>query len=209
MNRTYLHALPVRVWHWINALSFIALIATGVQIRYRDAVNLTSFKTAVEAHNIAGFVLIMNFILWALYYALSGKLKIYLPDPNIKNFIMGSIRQARYYAYGIFVGEPNPHHATPDSKFNPMQQVAYFNIMLLLMPMQIMTGLMLWDLKLFSGWISFAGGLKVVDAVHLLLSIFFTAFLFVHVYLATLGHTPLTHIKAMFTGYEDEPDHAH
>lgn len=209
MNRTYLHALPVRVWHWINALSFFALIATGVQIRYRDAVNLTSFKTAVDAHNIAGFVLIMNFILWALYYALSGKLKIYLPDPNIKNFIMGSIRQARYYAYGIFVGEPNPHHATPDSKFNPMQQVAYFNIMLLLMPMQIMTGLMLWDLKLFSGWISFAGGLKVVDAVHLLLSIFFTAFLFVHVYLATLGHTPLTHIKAMFTGYEEEPDHAH
>jgi thiosulfate reductase cytochrome b subunit len=209
MNRIYLHALPVRVWHWINALSFFALIATGVQIRYRDAVHLTSFKTAVDAHNIAGFVLIMNFILWALYYALSGKLKIYLPDPNLKNFLLGSIRQARYYAYGIFVGEPNPHHATPDSKFNPMQQVAYFNIMLLLMPMQIMTGLMLWDLKLFSGWISFAGGLKVVDAVHLLLSIFFSAFLFVHVYLATLGHTPLTHIKAMFTGYEDEPGHAH
>ena len=209
MNRIYLHALPVRIWHWINALSFFALIATGVQIRYRDAVHLTSFKTAVDAHNIAGFVLIMNFILWALYYALSGKLKIYLPDPNLKNFIRGSIRQARYYAYGIFVGEPNPHHASPDSKFNPMQQVAYFNIMLLLMPMQIMTGLMLWDLKMFSGWISFAGGLKVVDAVHLLLSIFFSAFLFVHVYLATLGHTPLTHIKAMFTGYEDEPGHVH
>jgi len=209
MNQIYLHALPVRVWHWINAGSFFALIATGIQIRYRDAIHLTSFKTAVDVHNFFGFALILNFCLWAVYYLLSGKLKVYLPDPNLKNFIRGSIRQARYYAYGIFVGEPNPHHATPDSKFNPMQQVAYFNIMLLFMPMQIVTGLMLWDIKLFSGGIAFAGGLKVVDMVHLFLSIFFTAFLFVHIYLATLGHTPWTHIKAMFTGYEEEPESAH
>lgn len=209
MKRIYLHALPVRIWHWINAASFFALIATGIQIRYRDAVHLISFKSAVDIHNIFGFILIANFLLWAVYYVVSGKLKVYLPDPNLKNFIQGSIRQARYYAYGIFVGEPNPHHASPDSKFNPMQQIAYFNIMLLLMPIQILTGLMLWDIKLFSGMISAVGGLKIVDAGHLLLSIFFTAFLFVHVYLATLGHTWSEHIKAMFTGYEEEPERAH
>jgi Ni/Fe-hydrogenase b-type cytochrome subunit len=209
MKRIYLHALPVRVWHWINAASFFVLIATGVQIRYRDAIHLMSFKSAVDIHNIFGFALIANFLLWAVYYIVSGKLKVYLPDPNLKNFIQGSIRQARYYAYGIFVGEPNPHHASPDSKFNPMQQIAYFNIMLLLLPIQILTGLMLWDIKLFSGMIAAVGGLKIVDAGHLLLSIFFTAFLFVHVYLATLGHTWSEHIKAMFTGYEDEPERAH
>ena len=209
MKRIYLHALPVRVWHWINAASFFVLIATGVQIRYRDAIHLMSFKSAVDIHNIFGFALIANFLLWAVYYIVSGKLKVYLPDPNLKNFIQGSIRQARYYAYGIFVGEPNPHHASPDSKFNPMQQIAYFNIMLLLLPIQILTGLMLWDIKLFSGMIAAVGGLKIVDAGHLLLSIFFTAFLFVHVYLATLGHTWSEHIKAMFTGYEDEPGRAH
>jgi len=209
MKRIYLHALPVRVWHWINAASFFVLIATGVQIRYRDAIHLMSFKSAVDIHNIFGFALIANFLLWAVYYMVSGKLKVYLPDPNLKNFIQGSIRQARYYAYGIFVGEPNPHHASPDSKFNPMQQIAYFNIMLLLLPIQILTGLMLWDIKLFSGMIAAVGGLKIVDAGHLLLSIFFTAFLFVHVYLATLGHTWSEHINAMFTGYEDEPERAH
>ena len=209
MKRIYLHELPVRVWHWINAGSFFLLIATGIQIRYRDVVHLTSFKTAVDVHNYFGFVLILNFCLWALYYVLSRRLKIYIPDPNLKNFIKGTIRQARYYAYGIFVGEANPHHATPDSKFNPMQQIAYFNIMLLLMPMQIATGLMLWDIKLFSGWISVAGGLKVVDMVHLFLSIFFAAFLFVHIYLASLGHPWTQHLKAMFTGYEDEAEHVH
>ena len=48
MKQIYLHALPVRVWHWINAASFFVLIATGVQIRYRDAIHLMSFKSAVD-----------------------------------------------------------------------------------------------------------------------------------------------------------------
>jgi thiosulfate reductase cytochrome b subunit len=36
-----------------------------------------------------------------------------------------------------------------------------------------------------------------------MLFFFFTAFIFVHAYLATLGHTPLAHFKAMFTGFEE------
>ena len=31
-------------------------------------------------------------------------------------------------------------------------------------------------------------------------------YLIVHAYMATLGPTPFTHIKAMFTGYEEEPE---
>jgi thiosulfate reductase cytochrome b subunit len=39
-----------------------------------------------------------------------------------------------------------------------------------------------------------------------LLFIFFFAFIFVHVYLSSLGHTPSAHFKAMITGYEDVED---
>jgi Ni/Fe-hydrogenase b-type cytochrome subunit len=209
MHRTYLHALPVRVWHWVNAVCFLVLIVTGAQIRYRDVLSLTSFRTAVEIHNVFGFLLLGNFLVWAVYYLLSRKLKVYIPDPNLKNFIQGTLRQARYYGYGIFIGEPNPFHATADQKFNPMQQVAYFNIMLLLLPLQIVTGVLMWDIKRFSAVISFAGGIKIVDTVHVFLTLFFTAFLFVHVYLATLGHPWTQHLKAMFTGYEEEAESAH
>ena len=209
MKRIYLHAMPVRIWHWINAVSFFALIVTGAQIRYRDALDLMTFKTAVDVHNWFGFLLIGNFVLWAVYYLLSGKLKVYIPDPNLKNFVLGAWRQAKYYGYGIFMGDPNPHHASPDSKFNPMQQVAYFNIMLLFMPLQIVTGILMWDIKRFAPVISFAGGIKTVDTVHVFLTLFFTAFLFVHVYLASLGHPWTQHLKAMITGYEDEPEGAH
>jgi len=209
MNRIYLHPLPVRMWHWLNVLCFFVLIVTGAQIRYRGNMDLMSFGTAVDVHNIAGFSLIGLFFVWFAYYAASGKLKVYLPDLNIMRYIQNSWKQARYYGYGLFLGEPNPHHATPDNKFNPMQQVAYFSIMFFLMPVLIATGILLWDLDRFATVIDLLNGIKTVSAAHLLVAIFFSAFLFVHVYLTTLGRTPLEHIKAMFTGYEEEPEQGH
>lgn len=209
MKKIYLHPLPVRVWHWINAFSFLALIATGLQIRYRDVMHVTSFKTAVDIHNIFGFIMIFNFFIWLFYYLLSGKIKIYLPGINLKSLIEGSLRQAKYYGYGIFVGDENPHHSTPDNKFNPMQRMAYLNIMALFIPLQMVTGLMLWDVKGLSQYVAMAGGVKIVDTIHVFLFLFFTSFLFVHIYLATLGHSTFAHIKAMFSGYEEEPEHGH
>lgn len=210
MKKIYLHPISVRIWHWINAISFLTLIVTGIQIRYRDLINLMSFETAIDIHNWFGFILIGNYFIWLVFYIFTGKIKIYIPSLNKPiEFIKGSIRQARYYGYGIFLGETNPHHATPDHKFNPMQQMAYLFIMALLIPLQLITGLLLWDIKLFSRWIDLLGGIKIVDTIHLLLFIFFTSFLFVHIYLATLGHTPTAHIKAMFTGYEEEEEHSH
>jgi len=32
-DETYIKHLPVRIWHWINALGFVLLILTGVQLR--------------------------------------------------------------------------------------------------------------------------------------------------------------------------------
>ena len=64
MEKIYIHPLPVRIWHWINAIGFLTLIATAVQIRYMDLFQLLNFRTAVVVHNYVGFVLIANFFLW-------------------------------------------------------------------------------------------------------------------------------------------------
>ncbi|MDH3941956.1 MAG: cytochrome b/b6 domain-containing protein, partial [Xanthomonadales bacterium] len=45
-ERVYLHPVPVRIWHWVNALGFLLLILTGFQIRYVDLFSLMSFETA-------------------------------------------------------------------------------------------------------------------------------------------------------------------
>jgi len=119
-----------------------------------------------------------------------------------------SFRQLRYYGYGIFRGDPNPHHVSAYRKFNAMQSMTYQVIMLLLVPLQFGTGILLWDVQRFSALVDLLGGVRVVDTLHVLTFIFFTGFIFVHPYLASLGDTRTAHFKAMVTGYEEVEDDA-
>jgi Ni,Fe-hydrogenase I cytochrome b subunit len=32
MKKIFIHPLPVRIWHWMNAIGFVVLILTGLQI---------------------------------------------------------------------------------------------------------------------------------------------------------------------------------
>ena len=203
MHRLYVHPLPVRIWHWINALSFVLMIVTGIQIRYIGLIGIMPFKAAVEVHNWIGFVLIGNFFVWFLFYLFSDKIKVYHPELSPMKHFRESFRQLKYYGYGIFKGQPNPHHVSVYHKFNPMQSMLYQIIMLFLVPIQFYSGLLLWDVERFHSQVEFFGGLRVVDTVHVLIFIFFAAFIFIHPYLASLGHTPTAHFKAMFTGYEE------
>jgi len=197
----YIHPAPVRVWHWINAVGFIILILTGIQIRFAEVLNLFSLEEAVQIHNYVGFVVIAAYGLWVTYYFGTGKIKLYFPNP--RTFVPDAARQIKYYGSGLFKGEPNPHHMTPENKFNALQQKAYIGIMLVFLPAQMITGLFLWRVKKFENYIELLGGVKIVDTIHVLLFFFFATFIFVHAYLATLGHTPLAHFKAMFTGFEE------
>jgi len=203
MQRIYIHPLPVRVWHWINAVTCVMLVLTGIQIRYVGLINLVPFRIAVAVHNWLGFVLIANFFVWFLFYLFSDKIRVYHPEMNPMKFFRGSMRQALYYGYGIFKGAPNPFHVSIYRKFNPLQAMTYQIIMLLLLPLQCVTGILLWDLKNFAGTVAFLGGVRVVDTVHVLIFIVFVFYIPFHAYLGTLGRTPTEHFKAMFTGYEE------
>ena len=203
MQKLYVHPLPVRMWHWINALGFVVLILTGVQLRYGELFHALPFPVAVRIHNWVGFALIANYFVWLLFYLFSDKIKVYHPELDPAKHFRNTLKQLQYYGYGIFKGDPNPHHVTLYHKFNPLQSVAYQVIMILLVPIQFYTGLLLWDLERFAGSVALFGGVRVVDTVHVALFAFFTAFIFIHPYLASLGQTPSAHFKAMLTGYEE------
>jgi len=197
----YIHPAPVRVWHWVNAVGFVILIITGIQIRFAEIVDWFSLEEAIKLHNYVGFVVIAAYGLWVSYYFGTMKIKLYFPNPS--TFVPNAVKQLKYYGAGIFRGEPNPHQMTPDNKFNALQKNAYVGIMFVFLPAQMITGLFLWRVKRFENYIDLIGGIKIVSSIHVLLFFFFVAFLFVHIYLATLGHTPWAHFKAMFTGYEE------
>ena len=206
MKKLYIHPLPVRIWHWLNALGFLLLIATGMQIRYLDLFQVLSFRTAVVAHNYIGFALIANYFLWLGFYLFTDKITVYLPEMNAKKYFEDSWRQLKFYGYGIFLGEENPHHPTIYHKFNPLQIMMYQIIMLLFVPILFASGLLLWDVQQFSSIVNMVGGVRVVATVHVLMFIVFVGFLLMHLYLITLGHSRFAHIKAMITGFEEIHD---
>lgn len=205
-EKIYLHPLPVRIWHWVNAAGFLFLILTGFQLRYADLFSLMTFETAVRWHNWIGFFVIANWFLWFFYYLTSDKITNYHPDLNAASFFERFFRQAQFYGQGIFMGEKRPHDVHPSNKFNPMQKLTYQFMMFITVPITFISGLMMWDVQLFSGLIELAGGIRVVNTVHVLMFIMFVGFMFVHAYMGMLGPKPSTHYKEMITGFEEPHD---
>ena len=206
MPRIYLHPLPVRIWHWINALCCVMLLLTGIQIRYVGVINLVPYRIAVQVHNIFGFILIGAFVLWLGYYLCSDRVRVYHAELNPYRYFVGSLRQALYYGYGIFQQFPNPFHPSIYHKFNPLQAMTYQLVMIVLLPIQIITGLMLWNLTGFATAVALLGGVRVIDTAHVLINIFFAFYIPAHVYLGTLGRTLTEHYKEMITGYAEEEE---
>ena len=198
-----LHPLMIRIWHFIHAIAFVLLVLTGLQLRFPDLVGwFGSFRSAVNIHNILGFIVLFDYLLWFGFYAVTGGLvKQYVPIP--KDFTIGIPQQLMYYLVRVFFGDPTPFDPSPEAKFNALQKATYFGIMFVLVPIQIITGVLLWDLERFHAIIEALGGVRVIDAFHIILAYIVTAFLILHVYLATLGHTFFSHFKGMIVGYED------
>jgi len=209
-HKIYLQPTPVRIWHWLNAFGIVTLTATGAQIRFPEYIALFgSYKSAILLHNTAGLVVAASFSLWFFYYGLMARTmgKIYIPTKD--DLQVGLLRQAKFYLLTYFLGWPNPHHPTPDNKFNPMQKSAYMAIMFVLMPLVALSGILLTNVSPLRELVILVGGLKILVAVHFLLACCLIAFLFTHVYLATLGKTPMAYIKPMWTGWEEEAPNEH
>ncbi len=202
MTRIYVHPLPVRLWHWVNALGFIALLVTGFGLRYGVLMGM-AFATVVDLHNAIGFALIANYFVWLVFYLTSDRITVYHPELSPSTHFRNVVRQLAYYGHGIFKGHANPHEVSVYRKFNALQSMTYQIVMMLLVPVQFYTGLVLWDLQRFAGTVEFLGGARVVSSIHVALSIAFVVFIPVHVYLTTLGRTAGEHITAMLTGYEE------
>ena len=111
---------------------------------------------------------------------------------------------ARYYAYGIFKGEHHPVPKSERNKHNPLQRLTYLGISLVLIPLQVATGLLYYT---YSSWPQWGIQIKLstIAVVHMAGAFGLLAFLIVHIYMTTTGHNLTCHLKAMCTGWEEVP----
>ena len=143
----------------------------------------------------------------ALFYTLaSGTIKRFFPDPD--NFFGRVFEQAMFYSRGIFAGEGHPLEKTRHNRLNPLQQLTYLAILNILLPAQVITGVLIWGMQEWPQLAAALGGLPVLAPIHTFLAWAFCAFIVMHVYLTTAaGETPAAGIKSMVTGWEDVEVH--
>ena len=203
MKRTYLHPLPLRVWHWANALVVALLLLSGIRLRVTGIPDLPPHSTALLIHRYTGWAMVASGLLWLVYSLASGHLGRHYKLG--RRDITGIWSQTKFYVWSLFKGEENPFRPSPDEKFNPLQKLAYGAVMCILTPVLVVTGLLFSDVLFVRKYMLLWDMVKPLDAVHVIGAYLFALYLVVHVYMATLGRTPFAHIKAMIVGYEEEP----
>ncbi len=200
MNQTSpLYSAHERIWHWVQAVAMILLIVTGMAIHYPDRFGvLGSMANAVRWHSWLGFALIVNAFLGIFYHLTAEKYHHFMP--RMDDFTGAAVRQARFYVYGIFKGEHHPLETDPRRKLNALQKITYLGLLNVLLPYQIVTGVLRWGADRWPDLFRTAGGLWLLGPAHTLGAYLFLAFLVGHIYLATMGPTPTSLIREMTIG---------
>jgi thiosulfate reductase cytochrome b subunit len=190
-----------RLWHWLQTFAIVALLFTGLVIHRPDTFGIFSFRGVVLVHNILAAILVVNAGLSLFYHVTSGEIRQFIPRPV--GFFDQAILQAKYYLKGIFRGEPHPFDKTPGRKLNPLQQVTYFGILNVLLPLMILTGILMWGAERWPEFSALIGGLTVLGPVHSGVAWMLASFIVGHVYLTTTGPKPFSSLQGMMFGTEE------
>jgi thiosulfate reductase cytochrome b subunit len=86
--------------------------------------------------------------------------------------------------------------------------VTYFGLLNVLLPLQVITGALMWGAQHVPGLTEFFGGLPLLAPFHTLIAWLLATFVVLHVYMTTTGHTPLANIRAMIFGWDEVEVHA-
>lgn len=201
-EREYLIAPWIRIWHWTNALLIVVLIVTGISVHFSDPdLPLVEFSLAVSVHNIAGVTLIFTYLVFVIGNIVSGNWWQFVPKPP--GVVPRMMAQTKWYAFGIFRGDPSPHEPTPAEHFNAMQAVMYWFIMYVLMPIVILSGLVYLYPQFAPDKLFGFDGLLPIAMLHYLSAAAILFFLVSHIYLGTTGKKVSTMFKMMFTGWHE------
>ena len=206
-ERIYMYESYRRFWHWLQTASIVILLFTGLIIHRPDIFGVFSFRGMVTIHNVLAVILVINALLSLFYHLVTDRMREFIPHPY--GFFDDAILQAKYYISGIFKGEGHPFEKVPNSRMNPIQKATYFGILNVLLPLQIITGALMWGVQKWPEVANWFGGLPFLAPFHSLVAWMFATFILVHVYMTSTGATPFEAMRAMVTGYEEVEVHEH
>lgn len=191
LREVYVWELPVRIYHWVNALSIVILCITGFIISDPIAIiNATEatfsfwFGYVRLIHFIAGFVFFFNFV-FRIYWSFAGN-----RFARWNNFLLFKKSQWKEFfevvKVDVFMIKTKPVESIGH---NAVACFTYFGMFLAFL-LQCITGFALYAQmsqaafpKLFAWIVPLVGGDLVVRDIHHLLMWAFILFALAHVYL--------------------------
>lgn len=196
MEKVYLYTRFERFWHWTQAALVILLLLSGFEIH--GTWQVWGFQRAHKIHYWSAWSLVVLFSFAAFWHFTTGEWRQYVPTTTLLKEVFC------YYTSGIFCGVPHPFQKSRDRKLNPLQRLTYFNLKLVLFPLQFITGFLYFY---YNDWprLGIHWPLEPVALLHTLGGFAFLAFLILHIYLTTTGNTVFSHLKAMIIGFEEIP----
>lgn len=206
-ERIYMYQAYERFWHWLQTIAIVVLLFTGLIIHRPDIFGAFSFNGMVIVHNVIAAILAINAVLALFYHIATENIRRYIPHPH--GFFDDTFKQLVYYTRGIFQGGAHPFEKTPGKRLNPLQQATYFMILNVLLPLQGLTGILMWGVQKWPQIANLFGGLPILAPFHSLVAWTFASFIVVHVYLTTTGATPLEAMRGMVTGWEEVEANGH
>lgn len=185
----YVWESPIRIYHWVNVVLIVILVATGLFIgkpiftHSGEAYAVFTLGRVRLWHSMAAWLFIANFI-YRLYWAFAGNEHAKF-KPWRKGFVADGIESVKYY---LFLKKEHTLHMG----HNVVAQLTYFTVMWIGSLFMILSGLALQG-EIFPGglqqWIAgwmiplFGGGSYALRTWHHLTTWVFIAFVLVHLYL--------------------------
>ncbi len=180
-----LHPLPLRVMHWINAVTIVFMILSGWKI-YEDEVifgwlHFPDWLTigpwaqhGLQVHFFFMWILVVNGLAYLTYGFVTGRFRRMLLPIRIGELV-ANVRDALRFR---LVHEDTTH-------YNAVQKILYIGVMCAGV-LIVISGLALWKPIQLSELVALFGSFQNVRLVHFLCMAAIFGFLCVHVALALL-----------------------
>ena len=182
-EKLYVHALFVRVFHWLNALGIVLMIMSGWRIY--NASPLFNFRFprdytlggwlggALQWHFAAMWLLVINLLVYVIVGFVSGHFRRRF-TPVSPSSVLGDMGKA--------LKGKLPHSTTT---YNSVQKAAYIGVLLAIV-LTIVSGLTVWKPVQLQGVAALFGGYEGARLVHFFGMTAICAFIVLHLTLVLL-----------------------
>lgn len=208
----YEHPLPIRLCHWMNAISLFVMVGSGLQIfrafpsfgakiPQRDLLNWPKafalggwLGGALQWHLTFMWIYLLTGLIYVAYQIFSTNYRQVLFTHRDVSGVWPVIEH-----YFFFGAKPELREA-----YNPLQKLAYTSV-IFLGALSILSGLAIWKPVQFSSLAWMMGGFHWARLWHFLVMWAMLAFVFGHLVMVALHGW--NNFVSMLTGWKKDPEH--